>query len=384
MSAVGDDQGTSQPKFMTIPRDPHAMSKTMSKKPQSHLPAFLKALMLMAVLLWVGLGSPAWSLPQGDAIRDGRSLLRRALPLGDPSLAQLDDAIVGLEQDFKYNHWSAIRGNISKVERQLERQEAQLLGQLDPSAQAVAQAALVDLRAHLEEMAEFSKLKTKGKSQLRETFETVLLDLERFERNWVTAFPYQVPAEYADLPQLLGRADIEVETTKGQMIFTVDGYSAPITAGNFVDLVQKGFYDDIQLDRVEDFYLIQAGDPPGDADGYVDPNTGEVRRIPIEIRVQGEEVPLYGDTLSDLGYWDAEPVLPFSAPGALAMARYPDDANSASSQFFIFIAEPDLTPAGLNLMDGRFAVFGYVTEGLDVMYNLKADDRILSARVKGS
>jgi len=65
----------------------------------------------------------------------------------------------------------------------------------------------------------------------------------------------------------------------------------------------------------------------------------------------------------------------------VAMARYPDDPNSASSQFFIFMAEPDLTPAGLNLMDGRYAVFGYVTEGTEVLRHIKVGDRILSARL---
>ncbi len=337
--------------------------------------------LLICWTVGLGLASPAWSLPQGDAIRDSRSLLRRALPLTESALVELDQAVVSLEKDFKYNHWSAIRGNINKVEQRLAREEQKLLKQLDPEAQARATAAAADMRGHLEVMAEAAQLKTRGKAELRQAFEDALIDLERFERNWVGAFPYEVPAEYANLPQLLGRADVELETTKGTMVITLDGYSAPVTAGNFADLVQKGFYNNIGLDRVEDFYLIQAGDPAGEADGYVDATTGKIRRIPMEIRIKGEISPFYGDTLSNLGYWNADPVLPFSAPGAVAMAPYPEDPNSASSQFFIFIAEPDLTPAGLNLMDGRYAVFGYVTEGLEVMYNLKPDDRILSAHL---
>ena len=43
--------------------------------------------------------------------------------------------------------------------------------------------------------------------------------------------------------------------------------------------------------------------------------------------------------------------------------------------------EPELTPAGLNLVDGRNAVFGYVVEGMDVLEELSVDDRIISARV---
>jgi peptidylprolyl isomerase len=113
----------------------------------------------------------------------------------------------------------------------------------------------------------------------------------------------------------------------------------------------------------------------------VDPATGKVRTIPMEIRAKGEVMPRYGQTFDQMGLWDVEPALPFSAEGTVAMARYPDDPNSASSQFFIFMAEPDLTPAGLNLMDGRYAVFGYVTEGTEVLRHIKVGDRILSARL---
>jgi peptidylprolyl isomerase len=79
--------------------------------------------------------------------------------------------------------------------------------------------------------------------------------------------------------------------------------------------------------------------------------------------------------------WDTNPALPFSAKGTLAMARYADDANSASSQFFVFMAEPDLTPAGLNLLDGRYATFGYITQGAEVLDKIRKGDRIVKARI---
>jgi peptidylprolyl isomerase len=340
-------------------------------------------LVLAAVLLWaVWLGGiPALALPQGDAITDPRTLLRRALPIQDSRIWEIDEAITKIEADLKYNRWSAVRGDVRQVERLLDRYTDPLLAELPPEQAAAASEEIAALRQELQTISQATERKPKGKEEARAAYDRLVDKLGSLESKWVGAFPYEIPQEYADRPQLLGRAEVELNTTAGRMVITLDGYSAPITAGNFADLVQRGFYDGLTFDRVEKFFLVQAGDPPGPADGYVDPATGKVRTIPLEIRAKGELMPRYGQTFEQLGLWDVEPALPFSAEGTVAMARYLEDPNSASSQFFIFMAEPDLTPAGLNLMDGRYAVFGYVTEGTEVLRKIKLGDRILSARI---
>ena len=340
-------------------------------------------LVLAAVLLWaVWLGGiPALALPQGDAITDPRTLLRRALPIQDSRIWEIDEAITKIEADLKYNRWSAVRGDVRQVERLLDRYTDPLLAELPPEQAAAASEEIAALRQELQTLNQATERKPKGKEEARAAYDRLVDKLGSLESKWVGAFPYEIPQEYADRPQLLGRAEVELNTTAGRMVITLDGYSAPITAGNFADLVQRGFYDGLTFDRVEKFFLVQAGDPPGPADGYVDPATGKVRTIPLEIRAKGELMPRYGQTFEQLGLWDVEPALPFSAEGTVAMARYLEDPNSASSQFFIFMAEPDLTPAGLNLMDGRYAVFGYVTEGTEVLRKIKLGDRILSARI---
>lgn len=93
--------------------------------------------------------------------------------------------------------------------------------------------------------------------------------------------------------------------------------------------------------------------------------------MPIEIRAQGDKAPVYDFSFEDLGRYNDTPVLPFNAYGTLAWARSEFDNNSASSQVFFLLKESELTPTGANLLDGRYAVFGYVTQGQDALGLMK-------------
>ena len=155
----------------------------------------------------------------------------------------------------------------------------------------------------------------------------------------------------------------------------------PITAGNFVDLVHRGFYDGLEFIRSEQSYVLQAGDPPGPEVGFIDPDSGKYRNIPLEILVQGDHEPIYSFTLEEIGRFREQPVLPFSAYGTVAMARPETENDGGSSQFFFFLFQPELTPAGINLLDGRYTVFGYVVAGKKVLEQLAKGDKIISAKV---
>ena len=119
--------------------------------------------------------------------------------------------------------------------------------------------------------------------------------------------------------------------------------------------MKKGFYDGMAIQR-SDGFVVQTRTPMGPTavGGYGDP----VRRVPLELFVDGDKAPTYGETTEeDAG--GAATVLPFQAYGALGMARGQYEADSASSQFFWLLFDSDLTPAGKNLLDGRYACFGY-------------------------
>lgn len=74
------------------------------------------------------------------------------------------------------------------------------------------------------------------------------------------------------------------ETPEGPQTVTltlvVDGYNAPVSAGQFVDLVQRKFYDGMDIQRADGF-VVQTGDPDGPEEGFVDPATGKIRRCAV-------------------------------------------------------------------------------------------------------
>ena len=171
-----------------------------------------------------------------------------------------------------------------------------------------------------------------------------------------------------------------VQVINGQPVtIEVDGTNAPITAGNFVDLVERGTYDGVMFHRVvrqPDPFVVQGGDPrskdttiPAGQLGtgnFIDPDTNQARFIPLEIKPQGAAQPIYGQVVTQT------PQLRHTR-GAVAMARS-NDLNSASSQFYFAL---DALP----FLDGNYAVFGNVIQGFETVNVVQQGDRISSAKV---
>jgi peptidylprolyl isomerase len=332
---------------------------------------------LLAVVLWTP--PAAASLPPGNAITDGKALLRYSLPIDNPPVRELQTSLERMTDAIRARRLAALNRNLDTAKRVLERKQTELLASIPSDRHPEAEALIAQLQAGVEDMR--ADVDAKDKDAIWMKRSQLLSTVGQLEEMMVTKFPFEVPEEYRNLPQLKGRATVEVATTKGTMTVVVDGYNAPVTAGNFVDLVQRKFYDGLEFTRAEDFYVVQIGDPPGKEDGFTDPKTKKYRTIPMEVMVDGDSKPIYGITLEDAGLYTAAPALPFSSYGALGMARPGDNVDGGSSQFFFFLFEAELTPAGRNLMDGRYAVFGYVTENNDILRELKQGDKIISAKV---
>lgn len=121
----------------------------------------------------------------------------------------------------------------------------------------------------------------------------------------------------------------------GTIKVELDADTAPITVTNFVQLARDGFYDGLTFHRIIDGFMIQGGDPNGNGTG------GSDTKIKGEFSSNGVE--------NDISH----------VRGVISMARS-TDKNSASSQFFI--VQQDST-----YLDGDYAAFGQVTEGMDVV-----------------
>jgi peptidylprolyl isomerase len=366
--STGRGQTAPQPSFMT---------------PITHIvmrliPPCLTALALSCLLLGLFSFPPAYAagglLVSSNPVTDPKALLRLALPVTDPAIRQLQSSLEDIRYQLRLKRWRAIEGDVKTAQRTLERHRQTWLDQIAPGDQAVATTHLDAISTGLTDLA--ALIPNRDKIAVSVALDAILDHVGELEALMVREFPFTIPAAYAQYPQLRGRATVKIITNKGDMTVVLDGYNAPITAGNFLDLVQQGFYNHLPFTRAEESYVVQAGDPPGDADGYIDPRTGQTRRIPLEIKIQGDEQPLYGTTLETAGRYLDKPMLPFAAYGTLAMARTESDPNSASSQFFFLLFEPELTPAGINLLDGRYAVFGYLVEGKEVLEKIRAGDEI--------
>jgi cyclophilin family peptidyl-prolyl cis-trans isomerase len=129
-----------------------------------------------------------------------------------------------------------------------------------------------------------------------------------------------------------------IETNKGTIKFTLHEDQAPITTANFIELAERKFYDGLKFHRYEPGFVIQGGCPNGTGTGSSD------KKIPLEVS-------------ADLKHGDA---------GAVAMARS-SDPNSASCQFYITLGQAAF-------LDGNYAVFGRVTEGMDVVKSIRGGD----------
>ena len=151
----------------------------------------------------------------------------------------------------------------------------------------------------------------------------------------------------ASIPDFL--KDVDIDTTKayfadidikdyGKITVKLDYNAAPVTVRNFVYLADSGFYNGLTFHRIMENFMMQGGDPLGNGTG------GSENTIFGEFTANGFNNPLGHER------------------GVISMARNSFDMNSASSQFFIVQTETHRAS-----LDGSYAAFGKVTDGLDIV-----------------
>lgn len=144
-----------------------------------------------------------------------------------------------------------------------------------------------------------------------------------------------------------------MKINKADLGITLYGEQAPQAVANFVDLINKGFYNEVSCHRLttSGIYVLQCGDPKGDGSGGPGYSFGPIENVP---ETKDGEQPTY-------------------LKGKLAMARVGNDGKSMGSQFFI-VYEDSVIPSD---SAGGYTVFGEVTTGLSGI------DDIIKAGVKG-
>ena len=153
-------------------------------------------------------------------------------------------------------------------------------------------------------------------------------ELDKFEDIWSYAFKYN-------------RAIIK--TNKGDVVIKFNSELAPISVANFCMFADKNFYNGITFHRVVPGFVIQAGDPT--ATGWGGPGYDIVSE--------------FSDTDFGIGY--------------VGMASAGKDTES--SQFFIM-------QGSYPHLDSRYTLFAKVIEGMDVVYNITEDDKIISIELE--
>lgn len=136
----------------------------------------------------------------------------------------------------------------------------------------------------------------------------------------------------------------------GEFIIALYPQYAPETVENFINLVSVGFYDGLTFHRVIDGFMAQGGDPEGTGFG------GSGKDIVGEFSING----FTQNTLSH-------------TRGIVSMARSGNDYNSASSQFFICYGDE-------SFLDGQYAAFGEVIEGMEVVDSFLEVERVYDAQ----
>ena len=167
-----------------------------------------------------------------------------------------------------------------------------------------------------------------------------------------------------------------IKTNKGTITVELYGKEAPLSVGNFIELAQKGFYDDLKFHRLEPGFVIQGGDPQ-----TKELSADKVKELVAKQKsgayAQGEPmIGTGGPGHMIKGEFDLKSNPHKHVDGSLAMARS-QSPDSAGSQFYFTLGVQ-------SFLDGSYTVFGQTTGGLDVVHKLGVGDIIESVTIENA
>lgn len=329
--------------------------------------------------------------PDTKVPRSAEVALRRAIPAVNVSMKQIQESL----EDIFYllripqrKPYGTMESDVKKALKLAEDDKDAILAALPADQKEKGTQLYNDLmtaKGGFPGLLDAIAAKDADKVSIR--LASSLDTIAQLEVMQATGLAFLLPKEFQDFPHLTGRAVAELTLEKGDgstfvvaagggpqpvgvLEIVLDGYSAPLTAGNFADMIQRGAYNGIKLRNTEQAVL-------SDTENL----NGAGRELPIEILPSGEFQPLYRTTLN---VQDGElPVLPLSVYGAVAMAhnKTSEDFSSPSQFFFYLYDRRNSGLGGLSFEEGQFSVFGYVTKGRELLSQLKTGDVIKEAKL---
>ncbi|ESW05054.1 hypothetical protein PHAVU_011G148100 [Phaseolus vulgaris] len=328
--------------------------------------------------------------PDTKVPRTGEVALRKAIP-ANANMKTIQDTL----EDISYllripqrKPYGTMEGNVKKALKLAVDEKDSILASIPAELKekgSLVHTSLIEGKGGLQTLLQSIKDQDADKVSvnLASTLDTVA-ELELLQ---APGLSFLLPEQYAQqYPRLSGRGTVEFTIEKGDgstfspvggeqkntatIQVVLDGYSAPLTAGNFAKLVTDGAYNGAKLNTINQAILSDNGG---------DKNSGY--SVPLEIMPSGQFEPLYRTTLS---VQDGElPVLPLSVYGAVAMAHNEaSEEYSSPYQFFFYLYDKRSAGlGGISFDEGQFSVFGYTTTGRDILPQIKTGDIIRSAKL---
>ncbi|XP_048327273.1 peptidyl-prolyl cis-trans isomerase CYP37, chloroplastic isoform X2 [Ziziphus jujuba] len=335
-----------------IPISLNMPTKRHKKKLERLIAVILLFIQFSCPIPFVGWDS--WSISPGKAVlyspdtkvpRTGELALRRAIP-ANTNMKAIQDSLEEISYLLRIPQrkpYGTMEGNVKRALKIATDEKDSILASVPTNLKekgSTLHASLIDgkggLRALLDSINE--KDPDKVSVGLASSLDTVA-ELELLQ---APGLSFLLPEQYLKYPRLTGRGIVEFTIEKGDgstfspeaggearktatIQIVIDGYSAPLTAGNFAKLVIDGAYNGARLYFTDQAILSDKG---------LDKNSGY--SVPLEIKPSGQFEPLYRTTLS---VQDGElPVLPLSVYGAVAMAHSEtSEEYSSPYQFFFYL-----------------------------------------------
>ena len=348
-----------------------------------------------ACLLGPPLDPPALAIlkgnPNAKIPRSPEAALRRSTPVMNAEMADIQNKL----EDVAFLLRIPQRKQWDKMEQKVTecRDKAKSEGEIRGILKDVPEAARSEATEYIESMDVALGQALRGIAYRDAAYTTkylnaALANVNSIELAQAVGLPFSVPQSLqSKFPYLAGRATLKFTIKKrpgvgklyvldaetrqdavGTFVVDLDGYSAPVTAGQLLKNVSAGMYDGQAIAQDLNATALLVG-PPTEAAPLAPP-------LPLEIFQTGEFEPSYNTQLDVLNM--EYPILPMSIFGAVVMSHDAGDAlRSSTDRFFIYKFEESMGGlAGLSFDEGQFSVVGYVTQGSDLITQVEGGDII--------